>query len=211
MVTASWKSPCRPANSPRSCIRIPDDRIRPIEPNNGPAMKALARPLLLAVLACALAACDTPDTVMENGAIMLYGNQVTLRVAGSPKATIDAEGAFAVDGKTVATTPAQRDLLAQYNRSVRSVHDTGVAMGKAGGKMALKSIKAELSSTPDEANDAAEAGGDRMRKLALDICKAETSIKTVQDQLATQLAAFKPYASIVDASDARDCESDAKD
>lgn len=174
-------------------------------------MKTLARPLLLAVLACALAACDTPDTVMENGAITLYGNQVTLRVAGAPKATIDAEGAFAVDGKAVATTPAERGLLAQYNQSVRSVHETGLAMGKAGVRMAAKAVAASTSSAPDNADKAAEAGAGQMKKLGLDICKAQASIKVAQDQLATQLAAFKPYASIVESSDMADCESSAND
>jgi hypothetical protein len=49
-----------------------------------------------------------------------------------------------------------------------------------------------------------------MGKLSLDICKAEAAIKTAQDQLAGQLAAFKPYASIVSASDVADCENDAE-
>lgn len=35
-------------------------------------MKAIARPLLAAALACSLAACHIPDTTMENGAIKLY-------------------------------------------------------------------------------------------------------------------------------------------
>lgn len=169
------------------------------------------KPFILAVLASTLVACSDPDTIMENGAITLYGSQVTLRVVGSPKAMIDADGAFVIDGKTIATTPAARDLLVQYNRSVRSVHDTGMAMGKAGGHMAAKAVMASTSSTPGDASRAAEAGEDQMQKLTLDICRATATIKTAQDQLATELAPFKPYASIVDASDITDCESDARD
>ena len=174
-------------------------------------MKDLARPLLLAVLACTLAACNTPDTIMANGAITLDGNQVTLRVIGASKATIDADGTFAVDGKAVVTTPAEGSLLAQYNQSVRSVHETGLAMGKAGVRMAAKAVVASTSSAPGNAGETAEAGDGQMQQLSLDICKAQASIKTVQDQLATQLASFKPYASIVSSSDVADCESDAKD
>lgn len=174
-------------------------------------MKALARLLLLAVLACTLAACNTPDAVMANGAITLDGNQVTLRVIGASKATIDADGAFTVDGKPVVTTPAERSLLAQYNQSVRSVHDTGLAMGKAGVRMAAKAVVASTSSAPANAGETAGAGAGQMQQLSLDICKAQASIKTAQDQLATQLASFKPYASIVSSSDVADCESDAKD
>jgi hypothetical protein len=147
---------------------------------------------------------------MENGAITLDGNKVTLRVAGSPKATIDVDGAFVIDGNPVATTPTERDLLTQYNRSVRSVHDTGLAMGKAGIRMATKAVVAGTSSTPDNAGKTAEAGVGQMGKLSLGICRAMASIKTTQDQLATQLATFKPYASIASASDVTDCTKDAK-
>ncbi|KRB35327.1 hypothetical protein ASD82_13740 [Rhodanobacter sp. Root179] len=148
---------------------------------------------------------------MANGAITLDGNQVTLRVIGASKATIDADGAFTVDGKPVVTTPAERSLLAQYNQSVRSVHDTGLAMGKAGVRMAAKAVVASTSSAPANAGETAGAGAGQMQQLSLDICKAQASIKTAQDQLATQLASFKPYASIVSSSDVADCESGAKD
>jgi hypothetical protein len=173
-------------------------------------MKAPARPLLAAAMACALAACHVPDTTMENGAIMLYGDTVTLRVAGSPKATIGADGVFVIDGKAVPATPAERSLLARYNQSVRSVHDTGLAMGRTGIETAAKAIKDKLSSAPDRADKAAESGAGDLKKLSLDICKAEAAIKDAQDQLAVQLMAFKPYASIVSAADVTDCENDAK-
>jgi len=173
-------------------------------------MKAPSRLLLLAMTACTLAACNIPSTTMENGAITLYGDQVTLRVSGSPKATIGADGVFAVDGKAVATTPAERSLLARYNQAVRSVHDTGVAMGKSGIETAAKTVEDKLSSTPGKADNTAEAGAGKLKTLSLGICKAEATIKAAQDQLATQLAAFKPYASIVSAADVGDCENDAK-
>lgn len=173
-------------------------------------MKAPMRLFFLTVTACTLAACNIPSTTMENGAITLYGNRVTLRVIGSPKATIGADGAFTVDGNAVTTTPAERSLLAQYNQAVRSVHDTGLAMGKAGVETAAKAVEDKLSSTPDKADKTAEAGAGQLKDLSLGICKAEATIKAAQDQLATQLAAFKPYASIVSASDVSDCESDAK-
>ena len=172
-------------------------------------MNTSARLLLPIAMACILAACHIPDTTMENGAIKLYGDTVALQVAGSPKATIGADGAFAIDGKAVSVTPAERELLVRYNQSVHSVHDTGLAMGRSGIETAAKAIKDKISSTPDQANQTAEAGADELKKLNLDICKAEAAIKDTQDQLATQLAAFKPYASIVSASDVTDCENGA--
>ncbi|MDO1527335.1 hypothetical protein QMK61_00675 [Fulvimonas sp. R45] len=171
-------------------------------------MKAPVRSLLLTVLASSIAACQIPDTTMQNGAITLYGSKVVLRVLGSPKAAIEADGSLAIGDKDVAVTPAERNLLVQYNQSVRSVHETGVAMGKAGGEMALKAVEAKLEAKPDKADRQAQAGAGRMKKLSLDICKAEAGIKSAQDQLAAQLPAFKPYASIVSASDVANCAKD---
>lgn len=173
-------------------------------------MKATVRPLLAAALACTLAACHIPDTTMENGAIKMYGDVVTLHVDGAPEADIASDGGFTIDGKAVATTPAERELLAQYNRSVRSVHETGLAMGKAGIETAARAIAAKASSTPGKADAAAETGASKLQDLTLGICKATAAIKLAQDQLATQLAAFKPYAAIVGANDAADCVKDAK-
>lgn len=174
-------------------------------------MKARVRPFLLAALACALAACNAPDTIMENGAITLYGDTVALRVAGSPQATIHADGTFAINAKTIATTPAERGLLARYNQSVRSVHDTGLAMGKAGIGMAVKALVPSASSAGDGAGKATGTDAVRMGKLSHDICRATADIRAAQDQLAAQLEAFKPYASIVSATDTAKCMNDAKD
>ena len=174
-------------------------------------MKAIVRPLFAASLACTLAACHVPDTTMENGAIRLYGDVVTLHVDGAPEADIASDGGFNIDGKAVATTPAERDLLAQYNRSVRAVRETGLAMGKAGIETAARAIAAKASSTPDKADATTKTGAGQLQNLSLDICKDTAAIKTAQDQLAAQLAVFKPYASIVGADDASDCMKDAKD
>lgn len=175
-------------------------------------MNRSARPLMLVLLACLLAACGAvPDTLMENGAIKLYGDVVALDVDGAPGAKIAADGGFTIDGKAVATTSTERELLARYNRSVRDVRETGLAMGKAGIGMAAKSIVAEATSSPGQADKAAEAASGRMSRLNLDLCRHTAAIKAAQDRLAMQLAAFKPYASIVGASETARCENGARD
>lgn len=170
-----------------------------------------SRSLACAALLCALlAACSMPDTTMENGAIKLYGDVVVLHVDGTPEADIASDGGFTINGKPVEVTPAERVLLAQYNRSVRDVRKTGLAMGRAGVETAAKAIAAKASSTPDRADTAAKAGAGQLQDLSLDICKDTAAIKVAQDQLAAQLAAFKPYASIVSTASVTDCADDAK-
>ncbi|MFK2876492.1 hypothetical protein [Rhodanobacter hydrolyticus] len=174
-------------------------------------MKHANRTLIATVLACSLAACHVPDTTMENGAIRLYGDVVTLHVDGASEANIAADGGFTVGGNAVVVTPAERALLAQYNQSVRDVRNTGLAIGKAGVSMATKAITTAVSSSSGNADKATKAGSDRIEKLSLDICKDTAAIKDAQDQLAAQLVAFKPYAAIVSADDVASCEKDAKD
>lgn len=82
-------------------------------------------------------------------------------------------------------------------------------MGKTGFKMTTKAIENKLSATPDLADKAAEASN--LKKLSLGICKAEAAIQDAQDQLAAQLAAFKPYAAVISTSDVTECGNDAKD
>jgi hypothetical protein len=62
-------------------------------------------------------------------------------------------------------------------------------------------------------NDHAVASRPQQAQQAIHgkLCLDTAAIKAAQDRLATQLAAFKPYASIVGASDVADCRSDAKD
>ena len=173
-------------------------------------MKITVRPILFVALACTLTACNMPDTTMENGAITLRGDTVTLHVEGKPKAVIDADGSFIVDGKTIATTPAERQLLTRYVDGVRGIHATGVSMGKTGISMAAKAVAA-ASSSSTAADKAANEGSDRMTSLSRQICMDTAAIKAAQDELAAQLDAFRPYAGIVTASDVADCQSDGKD
>lgn len=174
-------------------------------------MKAAIRPLLAAVLACALAACHAPDTLMADGAIKLYGDVVALHVDGSPDADITADGSLLIDDKAVATTPAERDLLVRYNRGVRAVREAGLAMGKAGIETAAKAVVGAASSTTGQADTAGRRDAGPWQELTLRICRATAAIEQAQDQLASQLTAFRPYASIIGAHDAADCVKDAQD
>ena len=163
-----------------------------------------------ALLCTLFAACSIPDTVMENGAIKLYGDVVVLHVDGAPEADIASDGGFTINGKSVEVTPAERVLLAQYNHSVRDVRNAGVAMAKTGAETAIRAATAKASSTPDKAGAVAKAGAGQLQDLSLNICKDTAAIKAAQDQLATQLAAFRPYAAIVSTADMTDCANDAK-
>jgi len=138
-----------------------------------------------------------PDTTMENGAITLKDNVVTLHVSGTPNAMINAQGQLQVGDKTVVITPSQQGLLVLYYASITDVHDTGLQMAKTGKDMGVTAIKDKLDGKSKQETDAdAEKGGQQLKALAKKICQDRINMKNAQDQLVAQLPDFKPYGGI---------------
>lgn len=164
---------------------------------------------MLIALCASLGACDTPDTTMANGGVTLKDNIVTLHVDGSPDAVIDSSGALLIGGKAVSATPVQQGLLMLYFQNVTDVHQTGTEMGKVGAGMGAKALKNSLDGkSKAEQDQDAQAGGNQLKAMGEKICQDEANLKNVQDQLAAQLPAFKPYGNIVSSKSATDCKKD---
>ena len=165
---------------------------------------------VLVVCGALVAGCDMDaDTTMMNGAIVLKNSHVILSPANQAKAAIDSSGNLTIDDKTISVTPAQQALLMAYYMNVVDVHNTGINMAKAGGKVAIQSL-AHAASASDTNTKAIEAT-QQLADLGMNICKDTAGIKTVQDQLAAQLPAFKPYAGIVSSASVDSCVNEAKD
>lgn len=178
----------------------------------------LVCPLLALALLCG---CDDRNhftvissgyTSIEDGAISIESSQIVLNPEHGPSATIGGSGDFAVDGKAVQITPAQRALLIQYHAGALAVREDGVATGKAA-TTAGKAIKQALSSDDDgkSTKDRIGAEGDKISKAASKICDDLAQIRDAQDQLATQLDAFKPYAQLITAQSVSECRKDDND
>jgi hypothetical protein len=146
---------------------------------------------------------------MMNGAVVLKDNVVTLHAKDAPDAVITSDGTLQVDGKVVSVTPAQRGLLMLYFQNVMDVHQTGKEMGKAGANMGANALKDSIAGkSKAEKDDDAKAGGRQLKTLGLKICRDQANIANVQDQLAAQLPAFKPYSHIADAHADDKCTPD---
>ncbi|MFC3653827.1 hypothetical protein ACFONN_19950 [Dyella humi] len=170
------------------------------------------RSITLLALCTAISACNTADTTMMDGGITLKDNIVTLHVDGAPDALIDSNGALQIGGQIVPTTPAQHGLLMLYFQNVADVHQTGTNMGKIGANIGAKALKDSLDGKSKAEKDRnAEAGADQLKSLSQNICRDEANIKNVQDQLAAQLPAFKPYGNVVSVGDVEDCKKDKDD
>jgi hypothetical protein len=149
------------------------------------------------------------STDIANGHIRLNNDHVTLRVDGSPDATINANGDLQIDQQAVSVSDAQRQLLQSYYQNAFAIRTDGIATGKAGaavGAQAIKSVATRLASgDPDKIQQDVEAKAELVKQAARKICQDVGGIQTAQDQLAAQLPAFKPYGSIIGANDAKDC------
>lgn len=176
--------------------------------------------LLPALLATALlAGCGGSDdhltlinggnTSIEDGAIRVEGSQIVLHPEHGASATIGSSGDFAVDGKPVQITPAQRVLLLQYYAGADAVREHGVETGKAGAAIAGEAIKGAVSNMAGgdgkSTEDKVSAQTGKVKQAALKICDDLEQIRNAQDQLVTQLDAFKPYGQLITADSVSEC------
>jgi hypothetical protein len=167
------------------------------------------RTILLLALCGVISACDMSDTTLENGAITMKDNIVSLHVSGLPDAVINANGDLQVADKVVTINPAQRGLLMLYYQSVHDVHETGKEMGKVGAKIGGTALKDKMQGkSKADLDQDAQTGTQQLRTLSLKMCQDEANIKSVQDQLSAQLAEFKPYGNIMTQASIKDCLKD---
>jgi len=152
---------------------------------------------------------------LVNGGITLLGDEVTLHVQGTPDAVIHATGDLSIDRHPAAVSAAQRALLQDYYRNVQAVNEHGIVTGKAGAAIAGQAIKSVAkgiaNGDPDSIGKDIDAKSQEVTQEASKICQDLANIKTAQDNLAVQFAAFKPYAGIIKADNIADCTSDSKD
>jgi hypothetical protein len=151
---------------------------------------------------------------LVNGGITLLNKEVTLHVQSTPDAVINAAGDLSIDQHPATVSAAQRALLQDYYRNVLAVNEHGIATGKAGAAIAGQAIKSVVkgiaSGDTDSIDKDIDAKSQKVTQEALKICQDLANIKTAQDSLAVQLAAFKPYAGIIHADNIPDCTSDSR-
>ncbi|MGH8076711.1 MAG: ankyrin repeat domain-containing protein [Lysobacter sp.] len=171
-------------------------------------MKSLSRTVTTiaigTVLSIALlAGCDA-DGGPEHASFQHFevnnADLVTVHARGKPDATINAAGDLTIAGKAIATTPAQRQLVARYFTEVQGIRSDAIATGQQGVALAGKAISEVIgglaAGDPDRIGDRVEAEAGKVEARANQICLRLGEIRTVQENLASTLAEFRPYATI---------------
>lgn len=154
---------------------------------------------------------QTGNLDLNGGVIIGVGHNHHFSTGGSnnlPRAEVTPKGDLLIDGKMTSITSAQRALLTDYRRDVIAVAETGMAVGVQGADLAGKAVLAAMSGVIHGNSDAAgkeiEAEGKRIEVNAKQICRQLPAMRATQQQLATSLPAFAPYATMTQA-DIDDC------
>lgn len=143
--------------------------------------------------------------ILDEGAAVIHG-----RDGGT--ARIAADGTLYIEGESVAVSAAQKRQLARYVATVKDIERRGLELGAAAGDFAAGLVGEVFAAllTGADAEDIdrkAESRSHAFAGEALSICRDMQQLKRIQDQLATAIAAFRPYA-VIAGKDAADCKRD---
>ncbi|MDQ2701936.1 MAG: YggN family protein [Pseudomonadota bacterium] len=133
---------------------------------------------------------------------------------GRPRAEITPQGGLLIDGKTVATTPAQQAMLLEYRGQIIAVAETGMAIGTKAADLAgtaiSESIGAIFSGNTEEIEKKVEAQAMKIKSEAKVICDQLPAMLATQQELAASLPEFGPYATMTQ-SDVDECIQDIEE
>ena len=126
-----------------------------------------------------------------------------------PKAEITPDGDLLIAGNAVALTPAQRTEVLAYREQVIQIGQQGIAIGKQGATLGMHVASEALAAafsgqSEQQIRQHAEAQASGIRQSAMKICDRLPELKTTQQKLATDLPAFRPYATLTQ-KDIDDC------
>lgn len=148
------------------------------------------------------------DTVSKS--IRKVGDKVQQKMAAGdisiggdtlPKAAITATGELVIDGTPVALDAAQRQQLMAYRQQLVDIANDGVGIGLQGAELGVGAAAEALGAVfngedEKQMNARIEARADDIRQAARQLCERLPALMSAQQQLASAVPAFAPYASM---------------
>jgi len=192
----------------------------PASPTSSEASASSTPPLIADVVDHAL---DRAETKLRTQNITISGNDgiVVLsdtspddnRASRLPMAQITPQGDLLISDKPVAITPAQRVMLLDYRQQLIEIGAQGIAIGKQGAALGMnaasEAIAGAFSGKPEqEIRRHIEAKTSGIREAAAKLCDRLPAMMATQQKLATDVPAFKPYATMTQ-QDIVDCHRNA--
>ena len=192
----------------------------PASPTSSEASASSTPSLIADVVDHAL---DRAETKLRTQNITISGNDgiVVLsdtspddnRASRLPMAQITPQGDLLISDKPVAITPAQRVMLLDYRQQLIEIGAQGIAIGKQGAALGMnaasEAIAGAFSGKPEqEIRRHIEAKTSGIREAAAKLCDRLPAMMATQQKLATDVPAFKPYATMTQ-QDIVDCHRNA--
>lgn len=154
-----------------------------------------------------LAACSGDGGHERNTSVFQHlsiadSGDVIVRAHDGSSARISALGDLDLGGKRITVTSTQRRLLESYHSEVLTLRKDAVATGKAGmqtGLHALSAVAKDLASgsTSSSSIDSEVNGrASKVNVLADAVCQDLARLYADQEQVASAIPAFGPYATI---------------
>lgn len=164
--------------------------------------KTAALFLFLALALFAAAAPAVRFSFSSDDRIGIEGDNVVITPedADLPRAEILPSGDLRIDGRTIATSLADRLLLVRFNQSVHSMVALGIDLGVEGAHLGLHAAAAALvgllTGDEDAAKHEVEPRAGKMKAKARALCREMRTLFRIQEQLAHDVPAFRPYAAL---------------
>ncbi len=162
--------------------------------------KLAALAFFLALALAASAASAVHFSFSSDVDISIDGDVVVLAPHGEARAEIAPSGDLRIDGNLIAVSLKDRLLLARYNQSVQAIVAQGVALGVQGAGLGVQALTAALvglaTGDEDAAKRTVEPRAKRMKESARALCLEARTLRLVQDEIAHDVPAFRPYAMI---------------
>jgi len=123
------------------------------------------------------------------------------------KAELTPQGDLLIDGKAVAMTAAQRDVAQRYRAELLAVAEAGLDIGEGSAAIAVQAVSQTLAGLFTGNTASIKAGieeeAKKLKPAALALCVSAKALAVTQEELATALPEFRPYAGTIDV----DCDA----
>lgn len=145
--------------------------------------------------------------------IVMHGDDVVIVARDDSEARITPAGDLSIRDKRVAVTAGQRQLLRQYSQGIVEIEHKGMEIGRQAVAMVGGMVGTLVTDllTDDDGDKKLDADMNRkaepLDQAATEICKDVKAQKLLQDEIAVEIPAFKPYAVIHKDTD-EDCHTD---
>jgi hypothetical protein len=161
--------------------------------------RTLAAVPLLAALALPAASASAMHFEISTGdPIDVQGDRVVIHPEGVPAAEISPGGVLRIDGRAVVTAERDRVLLERYNRRVRRIEETAIDMGLRGAEIGVTALAAAVvavvTGDHDHVEQAVRPDAEELKDKGRRLCHDVEDLRALQDQLAVNVPAFRPYA-----------------